>query len=63
MIFDRNNGDKEVWRRLSDVSEHVVDKSSAPDDIQREVNSLISEWHHSLNNGCFRPWVVCATYA
>ena len=52
-----------MWRRLSDISEHVVDESSAPDEIQREVNNLICERHPSPNNGCFRPWAVCAAYA
>ena len=29
MIFDCNNGDMEVWRHLSDITELVVDESSA----------------------------------
>ena len=51
MIFDRLNGDKEVWRRSSGIPEHDVDESSAPDESQREVNDLQTD-------GYFRPWAV-----
>ena len=54
MIFDRDNGDKEVWRRLSGVSEHDVDESSAPDASQREVYGLLS----SGTDGYFQPWAL-----
>ena len=52
MIFDRHNGDKEVWRRRSSgIPEHDVDVSSAPDELQREANDLQTD-------GYFRPWAV-----
>ena len=54
MIFDRHNGDKEVWRRSSGIPEHGVDKSSAPDAIQHEVYDLQS----SETDGYFQPWAV-----
>ena len=54
MIFDRDNGDKEVWRRFSGIPEHDVDESSAPDASQREVYGL----QYSGTDGYFRPWAV-----
>lgn len=56
MIFDRLNGDKEVWRRSSDTLEHVVDESSAPDVIQLDLYGPDS--HFSTMDGLFRPWAV-----
>jgi hypothetical protein len=56
MIFDRLNGDKEVWRRSSDISEHVVDESSTPDAIQLELYGPDS--HFPTMDGLFRPWAV-----
>lgn len=37
MIFDRENGDKEVWRCLSSIPKHDVDKPSTPDANQLGV--------------------------
>ena len=54
MIFDRHNGDKEVWRRSSGIPEHDVDESSAPDESQREVNDL----QPSGTDDYFQPWAV-----
>ena len=54
MIFDRDNGDLEVWRCSSSIPEHVVDESSAPDAGQREVYGLQS----SGTDGYFQPWAV-----
>ena len=54
MIFDRDNGDKEVWRRSSVIPEHDVDKSSAPDQSQLDVNDLQSPG----TDGYFQPWAV-----
>ena len=54
MIFDRYNGDKEVWRCVSGIPKHDVDESSAPDARQREVCRLQS----SGTDGYFRPWAV-----
>ena len=51
MIFDRHNGDKEVWRLLSGIPEH---ESSAPDASQLEVYGLQS----SERDGYFQPWAV-----
>lgn len=58
MIFDRDNGDKEVWRRLSDSSEHVVEESSAPDAMQREVYDQTCKSLSFAVDGYFRPWAV-----
>ncbi|KAF8797521.1 hypothetical protein BYT27DRAFT_7344147 [Phlegmacium glaucopus] len=58
MIFDRNNGDKEVWRRLSDISEHVVVESSAPDAIQREMYNEMYKSRPPVMHGHFQPWAV-----
>ena len=54
MIFDRHNGDKEVWRRSSGIPEHDVDESSAPDASQREVYGLQT----SETDSYFQPWAV-----
>ena len=54
MIFDRDNGDKEVWRRFSGIPEHDVDESSAPDANQLDVYGL----QYSGMEGYFRPWAV-----
>ena len=54
MIFDRQNGDKEVWRCSSVIPEHGVDESSAPDASQREVYDLQSFGM----DGFFQPWAV-----
>jgi hypothetical protein len=54
MIFDRRDGDKEVWRCSSGIPEHDVDESSAPDANQREVYDLLS----SGTDGYFQPWAV-----
>lgn len=54
MIFDRHNGDKEVWKCSSVISEHVVDESSAPDAIQLEVSGLQTYG----KDGFFQPWAV-----
>ena len=56
MIFDRYNGDKEVWRRSSGIPEHGVDESSAPDASQREAYDLVSP--DSETDGYFQPWAV-----
>ena len=56
MIFDRNDGNREVWRRVSGMPEHDVDESSAPDANQLEVYGLQSyrtDW-----DGYFKPWAV-----
>ena len=58
MIFDRNNGDKEVWRRLSDSPEHVVEESSAPDAMQREVYDQTCKSLSFAVDDYFRPWAV-----
>jgi len=59
MIFDRSSGDKEVWRRLSDSSEHVVDRSSAPDVMQLEMyNEMCKSSHPSAMDGHFQPWAM-----
>lgn len=57
MIFNRNNGDKEVWRRLSDITEHTVNQP-VPDVFQHNVYSLVCESYPSANQGHFRPWAV-----
>ena len=55
MVFDRHNGDKEVWKRSSVIPERDVDESSAPDEAQHEVHDLQS----SVTDGCyFEPWAV-----
>ena len=55
MIFDRPDGDKEVWRRSSDTSEHVVDDFSIPDASQHEVYEL---YPRTSADSLFRPWAV-----
>ena len=61
MIFDRNDGNKEVWRRVvSGMPEHDVDESSAPDANQLEVYDLQSyrtDWRTDWD-GYFKPWAV-----
>ena len=52
MIFDRDNGDKEVWR--SSTPEHDVDESSAPDASQLEVYGS----PNLMMGGLFQPWAV-----
>ena len=52
MIFDRHNGDKEVWRCSSGILEHGVDESSAPDAVQHEVYRI------SGSDDYFQPWAV-----
>ena len=52
MIFDRHNGDKEVWKQP--FRDFDVDESSAPDENQREVYDLMS----SATAGFFQPWAV-----
>ena len=54
MIFDRHNGDKEVWKQSSTIPEFDVDESSAPDENQREVHDLMT----SATAGFFQPWAV-----
>ena len=61
MIFDCNNGDMEVWRHLSDITENVVDESSAPDATRHEVYNLIRKLYPSATNGHFQPWAVLHT--
>ncbi|KAF8799147.1 hypothetical protein BYT27DRAFT_7176632 [Phlegmacium glaucopus] len=58
MIFDRENWDIEVWRRLSDISEDVVVGPSAPDAIQREMYDKMHESHAPAMDGHFKPWAV-----
>lgn len=54
MIFDRHDGDKEVWRCSSVIPEHEIEESSAPDANQREVYGLQT----SGTDGYFQPWAV-----
>ena len=56
MIFNRENGDKEVWRRVSGIPDHDVDESSAPDISQRELHRLQS-YETDLDRN-FRPWAL-----
>ena len=59
IIFDRNNGDMEVWRHLSDITKHVVDESSVPDATQHQVYNLIRDAYPlAMTNGHFQPWAV-----
>ena len=58
MIFDRYNGDKEVWRSVSGILEHDIDKSSAPDARQHwgvQITVLRDRW--------LFPTLGCITYA
>lgn len=55
MIFNRQSGDKEVWRCSADISEHVVDESSTPDVTQLEVYENLQS---STMDRLFRPWAV-----
>jgi hypothetical protein len=54
LIFDRRNGDREVWRRSSIIPEHQIDEFSAPDANQREVYGS----QCSGTDGYFQPWAV-----
>ena len=56
MIFDRQNGDKEVWKHTSVIPEREVDESSAPDERQREVHEIQSSVTGGYN--VFEPWAV-----
>jgi hypothetical protein len=53
MIFDRDNGDMEVWRSIS-TPEHDVVESSAPDASQLEVYGFPD----LIMGDLFQPWAV-----
>ncbi|KAF8148668.1 hypothetical protein B0H34DRAFT_736501 [Crassisporium funariophilum] len=67
MIFDREDGQKEVWRRVSDVQEgvsgHRVEISSTPDLKQKRVYDEVRSLYMNLLDpestlGQFQPWAL-----
>ncbi|KAJ7103036.1 hypothetical protein B0H15DRAFT_810694 [Mycena belliarum] len=59
LIFDRTDGDKEVWRVADDVeTTKDLPTFAFPDDKQKKAWSLIADLGGHRSRGCFNPWMV-----
>ncbi|KAJ7110343.1 hypothetical protein C8R43DRAFT_164647 [Mycena crocata] len=60
LIFDREGGQKEVWRVLDDTEAPDSPTFASPDETQHDISSSAAELHGFplTSRGHFKPWMV-----
>jgi hypothetical protein len=59
LVFNRHDGDKEVWRLASDFAPHEMPSASPPDQHQMQASESADARHASTSSHLrFKPWAL-----